>query len=77
MIRPGPATLLPAVLLVIWRDWKREMFEFADLKKAVVYGSLLASFCVESFSLDRLKTLSREEIDERYRVVQINESFRS
>jgi cytidine kinase len=39
---------------------EKERFEFADLKKAVVYGSLMASFCVESFSLDRLKTLSRE-----------------
>ena len=30
-------------------------------------GSTLASFCVEAFSLDRLLTLTRPEIDERYR----------
>jgi sugar/nucleoside kinase (ribokinase family) len=44
----------------------KEKFDFADLKRGVVYGSLLASFCVESFSLDRLKTLSKKEIAERY-----------
>jgi sugar/nucleoside kinase (ribokinase family) len=54
---------------------EKEVFEFADLKKAVVYGSLLASFCVESFSLDRLKTLSREEIDERYELFKVMSHF--
>jgi cytidine kinase len=44
----------------------KEKIDFSDLKKAVVYGSLLASFCVESFSLDRLKTLTKKEIAERY-----------
>jgi sugar/nucleoside kinase (ribokinase family) len=38
------------------------------LRRAVVMGSTLASFCVEKFSLDRLLTLSRAEIDERYRL---------
>jgi cytidine kinase len=54
---------------------EKKIFEFADLKKAVVYGSLLASFCVESFSLDRLKTLSREEIDERYELFKVMSHF--
>ena len=54
---------------------EKKVFEFADLKKAVVYGSLLASFCVESFSLDRLKTLSREEIDERCELVKVMSHF--
>jgi sugar/nucleoside kinase (ribokinase family) len=45
---------------------EKEVFDFADLKKAVVYGSLLASFCVESFSLERLKNLSKKEIIDRY-----------
>jgi hypothetical protein len=31
-------------------------------------GSTLASFCVEAFSLDRLLRLTRQEIDERYRL---------
>src|SRR6202040_1086082 len=54
---------------------QKEVFEFADLKKAVVYGSLAASFCVESFSLDRLITLSREEIDERYELFRVMSHF--
>jgi sugar/nucleoside kinase (ribokinase family) len=37
------------------------------LRKAVVMGSTLASFCVEAFSLDRLLRLTRAEIDDRYR----------
>jgi sugar/nucleoside kinase (ribokinase family) len=53
----------------------KEEFDFADLKKAVVYGSLLASFSVESFSLDRLKTLSVEEIDERYELFRVMSHF--
>ena len=38
------------------------------LRRAVVMGSTLASFCVEAFSLDRLLTLTRPEIDERFRL---------
>ena len=54
---------------------EKEVFEFADLKKAVVYGSLLASFCVESFSLERLKSLSREDLDERYELFKVMSHF--
>src|SRR5512143_4163482 len=39
----------------------------AVLRRAVIMGSTLASFCVEAFSLDRLRTLTRAEIDARYR----------
>jgi len=42
----------------------------ASLRQAVVMGSTLASFCVEAFSLDRLLTLTRPEIDARYAVFQ-------
>jgi sugar/nucleoside kinase (ribokinase family) len=37
------------------------------LRKAMVHASVLASFTVERFSLERLVTLTREEIDQRYR----------
>ncbi len=36
-----------------------------NIKKAIVVGSAMASFCVEDFSLNRLKTLSPAEINER------------
>jgi len=45
---------------------RRPVPTFADLKRAIVHGSMLASFCVESFSLERLKSLSRIELDQRY-----------
>ena len=36
------------------------------LRRAIVLGSVLASFTVEQFSLDRLRTLTPEEIRARY-----------
>jgi len=41
----------------------------------VVYGSLLASFCVEAFSLERIKTLERKEIEERYDLFRLMSHF--
>src|SRR5215510_11373002 len=35
------------------------------LREAMIYGSVLASFCVEDFSLRRLGSLTRVEIDRR------------
>ena len=37
----------------------------ANLKRAVVYGSAMASFCVQDFSLNALKNLTTEQIHER------------
>ena len=37
------------------------------LREAMIYGSVLASFCVEDFSLRRIGSLSRGEIDGRAR----------
>ena len=39
---------------------------FGNLRRAVVYGSVLASFTVEAFSLERLKTVTEDEITKRY-----------
>ncbi len=39
----------------------------AGLRKAIVYGSVVASFVVEDFSLRRLHTLTRDDIERRYR----------
>jgi sugar/nucleoside kinase (ribokinase family) len=36
------------------------------LRRAVIFGSAMASFCVEDFSLDRFRGLSRDEVDERF-----------
>jgi len=45
---------------------KEETPDFAHLRRAVIYGSVLASFNVEAFSLERMRTLTREEIRARY-----------
>ncbi|HEY7140850.1 MAG TPA: PfkB family carbohydrate kinase [Methylomirabilota bacterium] len=37
------------------------------LRRAIVYGSVMASFTVEDFSLGRLRRLTRGDIDGRYR----------
>lgn len=47
------------------------------LRRAIVLGSTLASYCVEAFSLDRLRTLTRAEIDTRYRAFQDLTRFES
>jgi sugar/nucleoside kinase (ribokinase family) len=39
----------------------------ASLRRAMVYGSVLGSFAVENFGLDRLRTLKRSEIHGRAR----------
>jgi sugar/nucleoside kinase (ribokinase family) len=46
-----------------------KMDDFSDemLKRAVIYGSTMASFCVERFSIERLKDLSYLEIQDRFR----------
>lgn len=38
---------------------------FENMKKAVIYGSALASFCVEKFGTERIKNLSEQEINAR------------
>jgi sugar/nucleoside kinase (ribokinase family) len=40
-------------------------FEPATLKEAMAYGILVASFNVEDFSLDRMKTIERDELELR------------
>jgi sugar/nucleoside kinase (ribokinase family) len=37
----------------------------ANMRRAVIYGSAMGSFAVESFSIERLMTVSRTEIDKR------------
>lgn len=42
-----------------------EDITFDNIKRAVIYGSAMASFCVEEFSIDRLRSLSNQEIVDR------------
>ncbi len=38
---------------------------FESMKKAIIHGSNLASFCVEKFGTERMQTLSTNEVTER------------
>ena len=39
----------------------------SNIRQAIIFGSVMASFNVEDFSLNRMKTLTLKEIHERYR----------
>ena len=44
---------------------KTRDISFENMKTAIIIGSAMASFCVEKFGPDRLKEISKEDIDER------------
>jgi sugar/nucleoside kinase (ribokinase family) len=54
-----------------------ESLDEEALRRAVIMGSTLASFSVEAFSLDRLLSLTRPEIDERFRLFKRLTHFES
>ena len=41
-------------------------FDVSELHRAVVYGSVMGSFCCEEFGVERFRTLTRQEIDSRF-----------
>ena len=47
-------------------DLRGGKIDVHELHRAVIYGSVMGSFCCESFGVDRFRTLTRQEIDERY-----------
>jgi sugar/nucleoside kinase (ribokinase family) len=49
---------------------RAEALDEAALRRAIVYGSVMASFTVEDFSLNRLRRLRDPEIADRYRTFQ-------
>lgn len=49
--------------------------DFRQLRKAVVFGSVLASFNVEAFSLERLRSLTQNDISERYALFRLMSQF--
>jgi sugar/nucleoside kinase (ribokinase family) len=42
----------------------------ATLRRAMIYGSVMGSFCVEDFGTHRLEQLTRDEINMRYRALK-------
>lgn len=49
-----------------WIDYTDDL-STTNLRKAVIFGSVMASFCVEKFGPERLKNLTEKEIYDRYR----------
>jgi sugar/nucleoside kinase (ribokinase family) len=42
-----------------------DTINFNNMKNAIIFGSALASFCVEKFGIERIKNLSQDEIKAR------------
>ena len=47
---------------------KTENISFENMKNAIIYGSNLASFCVEKFGTERMQKLTAEEVKTRLQV---------
>lgn len=43
---------------------------FENMKTAIIFGSVMASFCVEKFGTERLREITKEEIDVRLQQFQ-------
>ena len=60
-----------------WKMLKKDMLHFKNIttktknenmKNAVIYGSNLASFCVEKFGTERMEDLHNNEVQDRLKV---------
>jgi len=47
-------------------DLRAKDVDVSELRRAVIYGSVMGSFCCERFGVERFRTLTRQEIDARY-----------
>jgi sugar/nucleoside kinase (ribokinase family) len=47
-------------------DVRNGHFDIHELHRAVIYGSVMGSFCCERFGVERFRDLTRKEIDARF-----------
>jgi sugar/nucleoside kinase (ribokinase family) len=47
-------------------DLRNGHFDVQELHRAVIYASVMGSFCCEEFGVERFRTLTRKEIDQRF-----------
>jgi sugar/nucleoside kinase (ribokinase family) len=47
-------------------DLQDSNVDLKHLHRAVIYGSVMGSFCCEKFGVDRFRTLTRDEVDVRF-----------
>jgi cytidine kinase len=46
---------------------RRKRSDFATMKEAVIYGNVMGSFAVEDFGVKRLLSVTKDDVEERYR----------
>jgi sugar/nucleoside kinase (ribokinase family) len=46
---------------------RKNKTDFATLKEAVIYGNVMGSFAVEDFGVKRLLSITKDDVQERYR----------
>ncbi len=46
---------------------RRNKFDFATMKEAVIYGNVMGSFAVEDFGVKRLMSITKDDVEGRYR----------
>ena len=56
-------------------DLRSKNVDASELRRAVIYGSVMGSFCCERFGVERFRTLTRPEIDARYQEFKEFTSF--
>ena len=56
-------------------DLKGDHISRGELSRAVIYGSVMGSFCCERFGVERFRTLTRAEIDDRFQEFRKFTSF--
>ena len=56
-------------------DLKNGRVDHKELSRAVIYGSVMGSFCCEKFGVDRFRTLTRAEIDARFQELKACTEF--
>ena len=60
------AGLIISHVIVLFDFIDEKRHEGETLRKAVVYGSVLASYNVEAFSLERMRSLTAADIEHRF-----------
>jgi sugar/nucleoside kinase (ribokinase family) len=54
---------------------KRRSVNYDDMKRAVIYGTVLASYCCSRFSTEGIESLTSQDIQERFRALQTLAQF--
>ena len=49
--------------------------DLVEVRRAVIYGSAVASFCVEGFSLEGLKSIRPTDVEDRVKELKIATAF--